>query len=431
MGNHEKLRQKLAYHETFNCVQCGYCLPACPTYVSMGKETHSPRGRINLVKMAAEGNISLEALKEPIDLCLGCRACETACPTNVQYGKILASAVEVLSDYHKQKRTVAEKVVRKLVFTHMFPNRNVLHFIGSGLSLYQHTHLDQLVRKLGLTAILPKPLQEMEKAVPVIQKKAKRKQKWTKEGEQPRYRIGFFVGCVMEIFFSKVNDLSMKLLTAAGCEVILLKEQTCCGALHHHIGEKEMAIRLAKKNLEVFERLEFDYVVNSIGGCGAMLIEYHHLFDQKDEWYLRAKQFSEKCVDTSIILAQLELPFKTPIRKTVSYQPSCHLKNVQKVSDEPIALIKRIPGITYTPMKEMDMCCGSAGIYNMMHYDEAMDILDRKMRTIHEVMPEVIVTTNPGCHLQMMHGVRRAGLQNKIKVVHLIELLAESCEVEG
>lgn len=423
------LKDKLAYNETFNCVQCGYCLPSCPTYVTFGKETHSPRGRINLVKMAAEGRITLDELAGPIDLCLGCRACEPACPTNVQYGRILESAVDVLVEQRQEKQTFKEKVTRQLLFDQILPNKNTLHLVGAGLQLYQKLKIDIFSRKTGLTNVLPKSIRELEKITPKV-KVEKRRNTTIKQSSSPAYRIGYFVGCIMDTFFKRINDLSIKLLAAAGCEVVLIEEQTCCGALHHHSGEKKQAIILAKKNIETFEKYQFDYVINSIGGCGAALVEYHLLFHAEDEWYPRAKTFSEKCKDVSFLLDKLELPFKKELETTVSYQPSCHLKNVQKVVKEPINLIKKIPGISYLPFKNMDMCCGSAGIYNIVHYDESMEMLDQKMENIRKVSPKIIVTTNPGCHLQMLMGVNREGLEGKIRVVHLVELLAEACEID-
>ena len=418
-------KRKLAYDDTFRCVQCGYCLPVCPTYLTMGKETHSPRGRINLVKMAGEGKISLDQLQAPMELCLGCRACETVCPTNVEYGRILDAARETISSLNENKRSLS---LKKLFYQYILPNQQLLRFIGSGLHFYQKTKMDQTVRKLGLTKILPKPLQALEKVTPTIPKKVGR-QTVRKERETPLFRIGFFSGCVMDTVFSHVNDLSIQLLINAGCEVTVLKEQTCCGALHLHGGKKEQAIQLAKTNIETFEQYEFDYIVNSIGGCGATLMEYTNLFAKNDEWYVKAKQFSQKCVDISVILARLKLPFNRTISKVVTYQPSCHLKNVQNVSAEPITLLKSIPGVIFRSFEEMDICCGSAGVYNLEHYDEAMDILTRKMKFIQQTMPDIIVTTNPGCHLQMKLGVEREGLHTQIKVVHLIELLAEICEI--
>lgn len=429
MANTATLRDKLAYEETFSCVQCGYCLPACPTYLAFGKESHSPRGRIQLVKLAAEGKIEIEDLEKPIDLCLGCRACETVCPTNVEYGKILDSAVDVLGEYRKQRQSVAERAARKLVFKKALPNKRVLKLVGTGLRFYQTTKVDRLVRKTGIIDKISPSLAAMESITPKIEKPLMRNHYYERPTTKSKLKIAFFTGCIMDTFFAKVNDLSMKLLQEAGCEVIMQREQTCCGALHQHSAEKEAAIALAKKNIEVFEQLDCDFIVNAIGGCGAALVEYHHLFAKDDPWHNRALNFANKNKDISNILNRLELPIRKPVSMRATYQPSCHLTNVQKVVNEPIELIKKIPGLEFTALKNQNLCCGSAGIYNIIHHQESMKILDMKMKTVNEVKPHLIITTNPGCHLQMILGVKREGLESKVHVKHIVEVLAEACEI--
>jgi len=422
------LLDKLAYKETFSCVQCGYCLPSCPTYMTMGKESHSPRGRIHLVKMAAEGKIDIEAMGRAMDLCLGCRACETVCPTNVEYGKIYETAKTVITEHEKKSRSFKEKVIRKVVLERGLSSKGMMKVLGTGMDWYQKTKLDQVFRKSQLNKILPESMREMELIIPKVDKSKQMSRKYTilKPEGKPVMRVAFFVGCIMDAFFGRINDLSMKILQKAGCEVFLIEEQACCGALHQHSGESEKAKELAKANITAFGKYNLDYVVNSIGGCGAMMVEYHHLFHPNDPWHSRAKAFAEKAKDVSWILDKLELPFVNNVPRTAVYQPSCHLRNVQKVSSQPVNLLKQIPELTYVKMPEEDMCCGSAGIYNIIHYDEANDILDRKMGNIKPIKPDTIVTSNPGCHLQMLHGVQKEGLQDQIRVVHIIELLAES-----
>lgn len=429
MNNEIALREKLAYDETFSCVQCGYCLPACPTYMSFGKETHSPRGRINLVKLAAEGKISIHDMANPIDLCLGCRACETVCPTNVEYGKILSSAVNVLEEYRAKDRSRKEKLLRNIVFHKTLPNKKLLKLMGKGLYVFQKTKADKVLRKTKVLNVLPASLGRMESITPKVKLPEKRKQDTNLVNNKPRFKIGYFPGCVMDTFFANINDSAIKLLEVGGCEVVTIKEQGCCGALQQHAGEKDLAIALAKKNIEAFEKYDFDFIVNSIGGCGAALVEYHHYFKETDPWHERAKRFAEKNKDITVLLAQLELPFKKPINKKVAYQPSCHLTNVQHVVDEPLKMLKSIPGITYIPIEEKDMCCGSAGIYNIVHHDESMLILDDKMKHVKKDIPEVIVTTNPGCHLQMLLGIKREGLEDKVEVLHLVQLIAKACDI--
>lgn len=425
---------ELAYEETFDCVQCGYCLPACPTYLTMGKETHSPRGRINLVKMAAEGHISYSELEGPINLCLGCRACEVVCPTNVQYGKILESAKEVIQENKKKTKTITKraKLFQEFVFNKAIPSKKMLDTAGGGLALYQKSGLQKVAKKTKVLNIFPENLRTFENILPNVEGPIQRKKRVEHYPAELKaaFSIGFFTGCIMDTMFSSINTQSIKLLQRVGCEVTVIKEQTCCGALQNHSGETEITKKLAKENIEAFEKYEFDYIVNSIGGCGAQLVEYNKLFEHDPEWTERAKQFADKNVDISVILGQLRLPFEKEVNKVVTYQPSCHMTNVQKRVNEPLELLKSIPGITYLELPNQNMCCGSAGIYNIVNYEESMDVLDEKMNHVEKVSPEIIVTTNPGCHLQMKVGVEREGLTDKINVVHIIELLAEACGVE-
>jgi glycolate oxidase iron-sulfur subunit len=430
MVNETSLKDQLAYEETFSCVQCGYCLPACPTYLAFGKESHSPRGRIQLVKLAAEGKIELSDLERPIDLCLGCRACETVCPTNVEYGKILDSAIDVLGEYRKKNQSIAERLTRQIVFKKVLPNKKALKLVGTGLRFYQATKADKAIRKSGIIQKISPSLAAMEQITPPVEKPRLRNHYHDTLAVKTKPRVAFFTGCIMDTFFARVNDLSMKLLEAAGCEVVFQKEQTCCGALHQHSAEKETAIHLAKKNIEVFEGLECDYIINAIGGCGAALVEYDHLFDKNDPWHERAKNFARKNKDISFILSRMELPITKAINMRATYQPSCHLTNVQKIVNEPLELIKRIPGIEFTKLQNQDLCCGSAGIYNIVHHEQSMKILDMKMKTVKKAKPHLIITTNPGCHLQMILGVKREGLESKVNVKHIVEVLAEACGID-
>ncbi|MDQ0271457.1 (Fe-S)-binding protein [Cytobacillus purgationiresistens] len=419
------MTEHLAYKETFDCVQCGYCLPACPTYVSIGKESHSPRGRINLVQMAAEGKISIEEITDSMELCLGCRACETVCPTNVQYGKILESYKEVKAEEEKPF------ILNKLAMQKGLPNKKILSVLTSSLKLYQNSGLNKAARKTNLLGLLPDQLQAFEEITPAIEKPDKKLRAAVQfPPSQTKARIAFFTGCIMDVFFAKINDLSIKLLQHAGCEVTVIKEQTCCGALQNHDGDRSTSKKLAKENITAFEQGNYDYIVNSIGGCGAMLVEYDELLKDEQKWAGRAKAFAEKNKDVSVILNKLDIAFNKEMNITATYQPSCHLLNVQKVSEAPVQLLRSIPEITYIPLPKGDMCCGSAGIYNVVHYHESMDILDSKMENVKKIVPEMIVTSNPGCHLQMSLGVKREGLAHKVKVVHIVELLAEACGIK-
>jgi len=425
---------KLPYDETVQCVQCGYCLPACPTYQTMERETHSPRGRINLVKMAAEGQLTLDELKGPIDLCLGCRACETACPSGVEYGKILEGARDVLADHQASKTPKPLRFAQKVMFQNVFPDSKKLRLAADAIWMYQKSGLQRMAQKGKLTHILPENLWAFEEVLPEVSSPSERRHRPTAfqppAGKAARFKVAFFTGCIMDAIFEKVNRLSMELLALAGCEVVVIQEQTCCGALHAHAGRRDETIMLAKQNIQAFEKLDVDFIVNNAGGCGAQLVEYHHLFHGDVEWEVRAKAFVAKTRDITQVLAECQLPLIKPVSAIVTYQRSCHMTNVQKVTKEPVELIRQIPGVTFRDMADPNICCGSAGIYNVVHYEASMDVLDAKMETVKDTQASVIVTTNPGCLLQMKLGVQREGKTGEMRAVHLIELLAEACGLE-
>ncbi|MGO4886658.1 (Fe-S)-binding protein [Anaerobacillus sp. MEB173] len=433
MGNQLlELQKELNYGKTNSCVQCGYCLPVCPTYSTMGKETHSPRGRINLVKMAGEGRITdLSLLEEPLDLCLGCRACETACPTGVEYGAILEASRAALT--RRKKYRSSTKVVRNLLFEKVFPSRLAMKTLGNGLWLYQKSGMQKLARKSGVMKKLPLNLGKIEAIVPeaVSPSERNRLPSFIKAKGEKKYTVAFFTGCIMDAMFARINRLSVELLAAVGCDVYIIENQTCCGALHAHAGELDQAVSLAKKNIAAFEENDVDFVVNNAGGCGAMLHEYSHLLAEDCQWSERAQAFSAKSKDISEVLVLCGgVTIPDHDRERVTYQPSCHMTNVQKVTEEPRELIKLIPNIDFIEMNQADMCCGSAGIYNIVNHEESMEILDQKMENVKKTNSHIILTTNPGCLLQMKLGIERENLQGQTKALHLIEYLAEAVGIQ-
>lgn len=413
------LIDKLDYDATFDCVQCGFCLPSCPTYLTMKEEKHSPRGRINLVKYAVEGKVTLKDLEEAIDLCLGCRQCETVCPTDVKYGDIYESAVEVL----REKRN--KKLDTRLMS--LFLERNyMLDIMYQGLKLYHTPLISTVINKTKALDVLPERLGNMAAILPPVKKEKTQTQN---PFRTKKITVGFFRGCMMDAFFSNINDLAIKILQAHDIQVVEIKQQTCCGALQHHAGEMEKSKKLAKLNIEALEKYDVDYYVNAIGGCGASLIEYDHLLRDDESWKARAEKFVGKVRDISVILDNINLNLDIPINIKATYQPSCHLQNVQHVFNEPEKIIQRIKGLDYKVLPEKDICCGSAGIYNIVNYDASMDILDRKMSHVKEVEPQLIITSNSGCHLQMLLGVKKEGLEENIKVKHIVEVVAEACGI--
>lgn len=418
------------YKETNACVQCGYCLPACPTYVSIGKESASPRGRIHLVKMAAEQKIDpLRDLSEPIDLCLGCRACEAVCPMDVKYGEILEAAK---ADIHRLR---AEKPNRKdrltqLMLKHVFPYPKRLRRLGSIGRFAERTGLRIALRKTGLLRAVSEKMAWFERALPEIPPAKERPpsgEVYAPTGKR-KARVVLFTGCIMDAVMHRIHNLSVKLLTAVGAEVVIASGQNCCGALHAHQGMTDMAMELARNNIEAFERSEADWIISNAGGCGAAMKEYGRLLLGDPAWADRAERFAGRLRDISEILLELgPLPYAEGPEITVTYQDSCHLRNVQHVHQEPRALIKQIPGVRFVELEGADRCCASGGIYNLLHFEESMEILDEKMSHVLKTDAHYVVSGNPGCLLQMQIGIERIGLSQWMKSVHLVELLAERC----
>ncbi len=426
-----KLQDKINYEKTFACVQCGYCLPACPTYETMKKETHSPRGRINLVKQFAEGKLDINVLQDPIDKCLGCNACTVVCPSDVEYNKILEGAKQVLEE--QQPKTKKQKIAEKLLFEDIFPSRKWMKRVGDLTWFYQASGLKKFAEKTGLAKVAPLSLDQFSQVLPNLPSPSERRRRLHRipaKGKS-RIKVGFFTGCIMDSIFFEINQKTIDLLTLAGAEVVIPEMQTCCGALHAHTGKIGHSRLLAKKNIEAFEAESVDYIINNAGGCGARLIEYEELFDDDPEWRERAKTFSNKTRDISEILVELDrLTFTQPIAGPVTYQASCHMLNVQKVVNAPLKLIKEIPNIDYREMEGADRCCGSAGIYNIVNFEDSMKILDNKMIHMKETQAKIIVTTNPGCLLQMKLGIKRENLASTVRALHLVELLHEARPVQ-
>ncbi len=421
----DALLGKFDLDELLNCMHCGFCLPTCPTYQQTGLETYSPRGRIALMKGVAEEKLAIDAeFEKNMYACLGCRACETACPSGVAYGRLIETAREVVED--NKKRQGKRSFTRKMIFKNVFPHPKRIRAFGTALWVAQALGLQKAANRTGLIRILPREMAEMQHAVAKVASPAKRKERppILRAEREPALKIGFFKGCIMDEMFYETNQATARLLSKAGCDVVFVEDQACCGALHAHSGEKSGAADLAKRNIEAFERAGVDFVVNNAGGCGAALKDYGHWFAHDPEWRHRAHAFVAKVRDANELLAELPpLTFHKPLNVRVTYQDSCHLAHGQGVRNQPRQLIRSIPGVDLVEMSHPDSCCGSAGIYNIMNFDMSMDILDDKMKDVQRTKAHVIVTANPGCLLQMREGIMRAGLQGRMEAVHIMDLL--------
>lgn len=432
----EKIQQvfqeRMNEDELLNCMRCGFCLPTCPTYIESGqKESHSPRGRIALMKAVVDGLIEPDAdVERTLELCLGCRACEPVCPSGVKYGHLLEEARDIINQ--NKKHSLPVRTVRKVVFNDLFPNQKRMRNMMGMISFYQRSGLQSVVRKLKLTKVLPEQLASMEKvlpAVPSLKEMKNRPNQLPSTGPELK-RVAFFSGCLMDTMFMTTNNTTMKLLQLAGCAIVIPEQQACCGALHGHSGEKDGAKELAKRNIVAFENMNVDYIITNAGGCGAFLVEYDYLLKDEPEWHERAVAFVAKIKDIAEILVEMDF-HKKPLRllpQTITYQDSCHLRNVMKVGNKPRQLLQAIQDVEFKEMKNSDSCCGSAGIYNIVESEMSMQILDSKMKHARATQATTIVTGNPGCLLQMKLGIEREGLSDRVNAVHIVDLLIEAYE---
>jgi glycolate oxidase iron-sulfur subunit len=413
--------------EYSRCVRCGLCLNACPTYRELGLEMDSPRGRIYQIIQVERGRLPLgESFVRHLDLCLDCRACETACPSGVEYGKLVEAARGQIANYYK--RPFLAELARKLFFYHLLPYRRRLEWAGRLLRFYQRSGLEKLVLASRLLKLVPGNLEGIARLAPRMENPFFTERLglvFPAVGTQ-RYRVAFFAGCIANLAFARLNEATVRVLALNGCEVVIPADQGCCGALHVHAGLRDVARRLAKQNLRVFREGQFDAIVTNAAGCGSVLKEYPLLFEEEEREFLEpARAFAAKLRDVTEFLAGIELNRQfapTPLRAT--YQDSCHLAHAQKVRTAPRKLLEALPGLEFVELKEAEICCGSAGIYNVIHNDLAEKILASKMRRIDETKADVILTANPGCLLQLRAGVARAG--GNRRVLHVVELLDEA-----
>ena len=409
-----------------DCVHCGLCLPSCPTYVVLGNEMDSPRGRIYLIRAASEGRIDLSSsFVKHMDLCLLCRNCETACPSGVQFGFVMEAArgqIERQYDYPAK-----EKRFRRFIL-HTFTDLRRLTVLCGLLRFYQRSGLQKLARSLGVLKLFGR-LGKMESLLPSIPDQRIRKefsQVFPAVGEK-RARVGLLLGCVQRFFFPEVNLATAYVLSQNGYEVVAVNEQECCGSLLIHEGERERGKGLAMRMINVFDQAGVDLVVVNAAGCGSVMKSYGELLRNDPEYAGRAEAFSRKVRDVSELLGQHLLKGRMkPLGLKATYHDACHLAHGQRVREEPRSVLRQIPGLDLVELRESDFCCGSAGIYNLLHPELAQDFLDRKVERIKDTGAQVVISGNPGCSLQIEKGLRERNI--KIRVAHLVELLAWSYE---
>jgi glycolate oxidase iron-sulfur subunit len=393
------------------CVHCGLCLEACPTYVELGTEADSPRGRIHLIRGLEEGTLrpTSEVVRH-LDLCLGCRACETACPSGVRYGQIIEQARAYLDEAYR--RPWWDRARRRLIAA-LFSRPERLRAFLTPLRGVQRLGLWRVAQALLPAAALLPPLEDAGQPAAVH----------PASGDE-KMRVGLLLGCVAREIFPRTTEAAIRVLTRNGVRVDVPPTQACCGALHLHGGDPESARALARRNLDAFPP-EYDAVIVTAAGCGAAMKEYGELLAGDERYAERARRFAARVRDVSEVLAGLALESPGNARpQRVTYHDACHLAHGQRVREEPRALLRRIPGLELVELPESDVCCGSAGSYNLTEPAMARRLLERKLDHIAATGASCVVAANPGCILQIRAGLACRGLD--VRVVHPVELLDEA-----
>jgi len=427
------------YQIALDCVHCGLCLPACPTYQLTGNEAASPRGRIYLMRAFEEGHQEATApFREHLESCLVCRACETACPSGVQFGTMMEEFRALYRGQLESQPLPAAQVrpeeggwrgrLGTWLMLEVLPKPRRLRRLMHLLWFAQRSGLSRLARRTGILGALG--LDAAEAMAPPVPPPSQRRS-WAETlppyGKQ-RARVLFLRGCITPELLPSMQSASLEVLRHNGCEVVTPEAQACCGALHFHSGQRQAGLSLLRENLAAFDIEGFDAVVINAAGCGSTLKEYANLLGQNDAQAGKAQAFAAKVRDISEFLVELGLtPPSGPINKKVAYDEPCHLLHGQGISDAPKQLLGAIPGVQLVTLEDADRCCGSAGVYNLVHPETASALGTEKLQCIRKAQPDIVVTGNPGCILQIRNSLRQATNDKKnyapIEVLHPMELL--------
>jgi len=434
----------LDYSVVQQCMHCGMCLPTCPTYMETKLERNSPRGRISLMRAIADGK--LEAKKQFADemyFCLGCLACETACPAGVDYTQLFEMA-RAEAERSPAEQSPLRKFTRWFLLGVLFGKQWRLRLVGRLLYWYRVSGL-QAMDRATVYKLLPKSLRSLEAKTPIVQRHfspdlikelelpggtGSRPCADGQEAVPPKYRVGLLTGCVQDLLYSNVNKDTADVLRANGCTVITPHAQGCCGSLHAHNGEYEMAKDFARSLLDQFDLDSLDAIITNAAGCGSHLKHFDRLLKDDPKYAAKAAQWSEKVRDISEFLVEIDFrpPQKSATTAPVTYHDACHLCHGQKITAQPRELLARIPGLEIKPLAESMWCCGSAGIYNLIQPEMADKLLQRKVDHIAATGATIVATGNPGCLLQIQNGLRQRGLN--VDAVHPVSLLAQSYRAE-
>ncbi len=413
------LTQKIEYRQFQDCVHCGLCTASCPTYVETGDENDSPRGRIYLMRAVVDGRTAVTSqVRHHLDLCLDCRACETACPSGVQYGHLIEPfKVALEASAAPAERT---SLLQRLILHHLFPYEGRVRLALAPARVMQKLGLISFADKIGLTRLLPTTLRRMQAMLPNLAKS---------EGSLPerlppvgprRARVALFTGCVADAMYPETTAATARVLQQNGCEVVVPRNQVCCGAIHYHSGSEEPALAFARTNMKAFDAMGVDAIIVNVAGCGAMLKEYDHLLPESDQ--AEASCFISKVKDISEFLVALgPIAPKHPIDAKVTYHDACHLCHGQQIRAQPRELLQMIPGLKLVPLEESELCCGAAGTYNLTQPEMSERLGRRKMSNIAATGASIVATGNVGCILQIARKIKETDVE--MECVHPVDLL--------
>ena len=407
------------------CVHCGLCLPACPTYRQLGNENDSPRGRIYLMRGVVEEKVKIgKSFTTHIDLCLGCRGCETVCPSGVPYGHLLEAARAEVSMHRLASGSLSEKL-QQLVLNKIFTRPKLLRALLAFVRFFRDSALATFLLRLDFLSFrLRFPLALLLASRPGI---ARSKSNAVPPRTKRETRVALLKGCVMDGLFGETNQATKRVLIQNGCSVVEANGQGCCGALHSHAGQLDTARLLARRNIEAFMCDDPDRIIVNAAGCGAAMKEYGSLLSDDPTFADSAREFSSKVRDISEFLCEIGVePPIGRIDRTVTYDAPCHLIHAQRISQAPIELLRRIPGLSLVPLRGSESCCGGAGIYNLQHPNLSTDILNEKIENIKATGADTVASSNPGCIMQIGAGALLRGLA--VDVVHTVELLDAAYE---
>ncbi len=411
--------------DLYTCVHCGFCLQACPTYLETGLETESPRGRIALMKAVNEGRVGVtpEVVKH-WDLCIQCRACEVACPSGVPYGRLIGATMAQVQ--RKRELGTIGSIAADVSLKRLVPHQSRLEMVAGVTRMYQRSGLQSLVRGSGLLKRIAPTLGHLEESLPAISATRFRAagQVIRAKGEV-RGRVALLSGCIMPLVNGPEMNAVVRILSRNGVEVVVPKNQGCCGAINSHVGDLDMTRELARRNIDAFLADQVDAIVVASAGCGVRMKEYDHLLADDSEYRDRAIQVSAMVKDIHEYL--VELPFEPPsgdLNLRVTYQDPCHLANAQRIIAAPRQILRSIPGLELVELSNASVCCGAGGTYTITEHKFSLRVLDSKMKAVKTTEADIVATANPGCLLQLKLGAKREGLDVQVKYV--TDLLDES-----